>query len=42
MSTAWEVISPHDWNSDTKIGMEGGAGGDLLFRKGILRNSIFD
>ena len=29
-----------DWTSDTKIWITGGAGGDLLVRKGILKNSI--
>ena len=30
-----------DWASDTKLCMTGGAGGDLLVPKGIMKDSIF-
>ena len=32
----------YDWTSDTKIWIIGGGGGDILVRKGILKNSNFD
>ena len=32
---------PYDWTSETKIWLIGGSRGDLLVRKGILKNINF-